>query len=301
MDTELIINESTMIYGDYNNYQNNQMYTQTTSNPLISTPFYNPQAQYNPAQSFQQVNPPNLNPMVASMAANYGSATASHYKSVVINKLSESGYIHHLYRLFDVDTSYVVKKLLLLIFPFQIKTITGRSSLTESNDNEPLSPRLNPLNADLYIPVMSWITYILLCGISLGIDGKFSPELLGMLASKMLVFLMVEMIVIYSWIYFCDIDINLHKLDLLAFVGYKYWICILFGLGRLFLTGFANRCLYIYFCCALPYFLARTLKIAILSGSSSISNPYNSKSRLYLLVSIVLLQLAMIHFLTFMI
>ena len=72
---------------------------------------------------------------------------------------------------FAVDNTYVSKKLGLLMFPF----IHSDWSIRYSHD-EPVQPRYELNAADLYIPSMAFVTYILVVGYVLGMQDRFSPE-----------------------------------------------------------------------------------------------------------------------------
>ncbi|KAK9944547.1 hypothetical protein M0R45_010108 [Rubus argutus] len=78
---------------------------------------------------------------------------------------------------FQVNAHYVRNKLKIILFPF----LHGYGHWTRIT--EPVggrlsyNPPINDINApDLYIPFMTFATYLVLAGISLGLSGKFSPE-----------------------------------------------------------------------------------------------------------------------------
>ncbi|KAM9591513.1 protein YIF1B-like [Morphnus guianensis] len=64
---------------------------------------------------------------------------------------------------FAVDTVYVGRKLGLLIFPFMHQDWQVRYQ-----QDTPVAPRFNVNAPDLYIPVMAFVTYILIAGLALG-------------------------------------------------------------------------------------------------------------------------------------
>ncbi|KAL4271356.1 hypothetical protein GQ457_13G028120 [Hibiscus cannabinus] len=85
---------------------------------------------------------------------------------------------------FQVNDHYVRNKLNVVLLPFLHRGHWTRIS-------EPVGGRLSykppifDINApDLYIPFMAFGTYVVLAGLSLGLQGKFSPEALNWLFVK---------------------------------------------------------------------------------------------------------------------
>ncbi|KAJ6734234.1 INTEGRAL MEMBRANE HRF1 FAMILY PROTEIN [Salix purpurea] len=85
---------------------------------------------------------------------------------------------------FQVNDHYVRNKLKVVLFPFLHRGHWMRIT-------EPVGGRLSykppiyDINApDLYIPFMAFGTYVVLAGLSLGLNGKFSPEALNWLFVK---------------------------------------------------------------------------------------------------------------------
>ena len=54
------------------------------------------------------------------------------------------------------------------------------------NHDEPVQPRFELNAADLYIPSMAFVTYLLVVGYMLGLQERFSPEALSTTASSAL-------------------------------------------------------------------------------------------------------------------
>ena len=80
---------------------------------------------------------------------------------------------------FAVDTSYVAKKIGVLLFPF-----TRSDWAIKYNQDEPVQPKYDVNAPDLYIPTMAYATYVLLVGYILGLRNAFSPDSLGMTSNK---------------------------------------------------------------------------------------------------------------------
>jgi protein transport protein YIF1 len=75
---------------------------------------------------------------------------------------------------------------------------------------------------DMYIPVMAFITYILLSTLLAGLNGKFEPQLLGLTFSNSLVIIVLELIVLWLGRYFLNINSESQIYDLIAYSGYKF-------------------------------------------------------------------------------
>merc|ERR1719273_1300380 len=113
---------------------------------------------------------------------------------------------------FAVDNTYVTKKLMLLLFPFAHNDWSIRY-----NHDEPVQPRFELNAADLYIPSMAFVSYILVVGYMLGLQERFSPEVLAATASSSLTLLVLELFVIYLTTTVGSIKTTLAKWDFLAF------------------------------------------------------------------------------------
>eukprot|EP00794_Sanderia_malayensis_P020285 gene20285-22271_t len=137
-----------------------------------------------------------VNDPMANMAFQYGTSLASTGKEFVDQKIDHFLSVSKLKYYFAVDTSYVLKKLGLLVFPF-----THQNWSVKYNKAEPVAPRYEINAPDLYIPVMGFVTYVLVCGLVLGTQNRFSPEQLGMTASSALVWLFVELMIIIMTLY----------------------------------------------------------------------------------------------------
>lgn len=90
------------------------------------------------------------------------------------------------------------------------------------NPEEPLQPRYEVNAPDLYIPVMAFVTYVLISGISLGLQNRFSPEMLGIQASSVIIWAVMEVLAMWVTLYVLNIQTPLKVLDLFAFSSYKY-------------------------------------------------------------------------------
>ncbi|CAF0860343.1 unnamed protein product [Rotaria sordida] len=197
---------------------------------------------------------------------------------------------------FAVDQTYVLKKLCLLLFPFR-----PRNWSLEYSADEPVPPRVDSNAPDYYIPLMSAITYVLVAGLVLGTQERFTPEQLGMHASSVLVWNIIEICVLCFTFYILNVHSKLRTLDLIAYCGYKY-VGMIVALSSYLITHslLVYRCSLLYVSLALSYFLVKCLRLQILpetDGSQSYGSGGN-KRRIYLLLLIVILQPLFIWYLT---
>lgn len=73
---------------------------------------------------------------------------------------------------------------------------------------------------DLYLPVMSLITYCLLCALTYGTSGEFNPEVIPDVTSKCFITQVLEVLLIRFGFYMMNAPTPI--LDLFAYTGYKY-------------------------------------------------------------------------------
>ena len=131
------------------------------------------------------------------------------------------------------------------------------------NHDEPVQPRYELNAADLYIPSMAFVSYILVVGYMLGIQDRFSPDLLAATASSSLTMLVLELLIIYLTTTIMNINTTLSKCDIMAFCMYKYVGMILcLVVGMFFSTGGYYPSL-AYTALALALFLFRTLHLRV--------------------------------------
>ncbi|KAG7484044.1 hypothetical protein MATL_G00044840 [Megalops atlanticus] len=234
---------------------------------------------------------------VANAAMMYGSSLAFQGKDMVNKEISRFMSVNKLKYFFAVDTKYVMKKLLLLLFPY-----THQDWEVRYHRDSPLTPRHDVNAPDLYIPLMGFLTYILLTGMALGIQRRFRPEVLGLCASTALAWVVIEVIALTLSLYLLTVHSDLSTFDLLAYSGYKYVGMVLTMLGGLMFGSDGYFLVFAYSSCALMYFLVRSLRMKILSSlSSDAMGPGASAKpqlRLYITVATAAFQPIIIYWLT---
>lgn len=268
---------------DPNTMQSPNYYTPNTSPAYAPSPNMNfnnpyspqqPQAPFDPtaAQPLQQPNAPQFNnqmgfnmfqqPMVQDMALQYGQKLADQGKELVNKEFEKYVSVTKLKYYFAVDNKYVINKLRLLFLPFAHKDW----SLKFDQENA-VQPRYDLNAPDLYIPVMGYITYIVLAGFILGLQERFSPEQLGIQASSALAYNIFELIVYTITLYVTNIQTTLRTLDLVAFSGYKYASIVAILCSSILFSSTGYWIALIYCGSTLAFFLLRTLKAKVLSES----------------------------------
>jgi len=85
-----------------------------------------------------------------------------------------------------------------------------------------LPPRDDLNSPDMYIPIMSLITYILLSTVLAGMRGSFQPELLGQITTTAVSIVLVEILILKLAMYILSINNDSQLLDLMAYSGYKF-------------------------------------------------------------------------------
>lgn len=238
------------------------------------------------------------------MAMKYGSNLADQGKDFVQQNVDKWFSVSKLKYYFAVDTNYVAKKLFIILFPF----LNRDWSVKYSQEGDMACPPKFDVNApDMYIPIMAFVTYILMVGVTLGTLDKFSPEILGLYASSALGWFVIEVLMVFLSLQILSIKSALKTFDIMAFCGYKYFGMILCVLGQLIMPD-AYYLVLGYMCLSFTYFMVRNLKLTILAGNGTgqnvQSNPYEhnsfgNKRRIYVLLFISLLQPFFMWWLTY--
>nr|KAF6412294.1 Yip1 interacting factor-like protein B, membrane trafficking protein [Rousettus aegyptiacus] len=184
-----------------------------------------------------------LDDPVSNMAMAYGSSLAAQGKELVDKNIDRFIPITKLKYYFAVDTLYVGKKLGLLFFPY-----LHQDWEVQYQQDTPVAPRFDVNAPDLYIPAMAFITYVLVAGLALGTQDRFSPDLLGLQASSALAWLTLEVLAILLSLYLVTVNTDLTTIDLVAFLGYKY-VGMIGGVLMGLLFGKTGYYLVLGWCC----------------------------------------------------
>ncbi|XP_038150821.1 protein YIF1B isoform X1 [Cyprinodon tularosa] len=249
-----------------------------------------PQAAGPPGQSF-------LSDPMSNLAMAYGSSLATQGREMVDKNLDRFIPISKLKYYFAVDTVYVGKKLGILVFPYMHKNWE-----VSYQQDTPVAPRFDVNAPDLYIPTMAFITYILVAGLALGTQNRFSPELLGVQASSALVWLIMEVLAVLLSLYLVTVNTDLTTIDLVAFSGYKYVGMIIGIIAGLLFGRLAYYLSMLWFCGAIFVFMIRTLRLKLLSEAAAegkLVRGTRNQLRMYLTMSIAAAQPVFMYWLTY--
>ncbi|RDD37312.1 Protein YIF1B [Trichoplax sp. H2] len=290
---------------NYDNVHHRSQYPDNTGsseyyNPVNSQQFFDDTSGQGNYRGDANSPPPSTVPNkmftdpLASMALQYGSNIATSGQEYVNSNFARFIPVTSLKYYFAVDNSYVFRKLLLLLLPYAHTDWSIRYA-----KSEPVAPR-HEINApDLYIPLMAFVTYVIISGLVLGVQDKFSPEHLGIIASTAFVMEFLAVCLIFVTLYFMNINSAIKTFDLIAFFGYKYVgmiFCIVIGvltnsLGYYCTLGWTGL--------AVSFFLVRTLRLVISQeATSNVMGPVGKK-RIYVLIMIALLQPIIMYWLTY--
>ncbi|KAL6211034.1 hypothetical protein ACLB2K_011061 [Fragaria x ananassa] len=201
-------------------------------------------------------------------------SSSQYVQSNIIKCFSDPQYY------FQVNAHYVRNKLKIILFPFLhrghwtriTEPIGGRLSY---------NPPINDINApDLYIPFMTFATYLVLAGISLGLSGKFSPEALNWQFVKgMGSWLFQAMLLKASLTSLGGGEAPL--LDMIAYAGYTFTGLCVAVVGRITLS-YAYYLIVIWTSMCSGIFLAKTIKLTLYAEARS----YDVTIHNYLLLGI---------------
>lgn len=211
---------------------------------------------------------------------------------------------------FKVSNSYVWRKLALILFPYRHQNwarMTTADTSGSSGSGVSYAPPSEDVNApDLYIPLMSFVTYILLWALFLGLRGDFHPEVFGYLASQTFACLLVDILIFKVGLYLLNCSTQSLFWDLVSFSSYKFvaiivllcWKTAFGGLWIMFYTVF------LLVVTSLSLFLMRSLKFLVLpigATDSSANTISNSQRRLrvqFLFIYSVVVQFLIVLFMS---
>jgi len=133
-------------------------------------------------------------------------------------------YLSFLKYYFDVDTSYVARKLRIILLPFS--NVSWRRIRVQDDSTGSIvyaSPREDVNAPDLYIPLMSFVTLVLLVGFSMGfLSDNFHPEVLGRTATTLVICVLLESIGLKLGFFFVATESSPPFLDILAYCSYIF-------------------------------------------------------------------------------
>ncbi|ONH92664.1 hypothetical protein PRUPE_8G187900 [Prunus persica] len=193
---------------------------------------------------------------------------------------------------FQVNAHYVRNKLKIILFPFlhrghwtrRTEPVGGRLSY---------KPPITDIHApDLYIPFMTFATYLVLAGISLGLSGKFSPEAINWQFVKGMIGWLLQVMLLKASLSSLGGG-EAPLLDMIAYTGYTFTGLCVAVLGRITLS-YAYYLIIIWTSMCSGIFLAKTIKITLYAELHS----YDANMHHYLLLGIAFSQFPLIIWLS---
>lgn len=143
--------------------------------------------------------------------------------TTTINNLTSDTTFGNLSQYFQVSNEYVLKKLKIILCPFLNKSWT---TVTDIKNNNKVLPRDNVNAPDMYLPIMSLVTYILIWNFTKGLIGQYDPKYLYSKMSATLAMSLLDLMILKLGIYLIvpssTASTNGSIVDLICFVGYKY-------------------------------------------------------------------------------
>lgn len=185
---------------------------------------------------------------------------------------------------FQVNLHYVRNKLKVVLFPFLHRGHWTRIS-------EPVGGRLSykppiyDINApDLYIPFMAFGTFVVLAGLSLGLNGKFSPEALNWQFVRGLLGWFTQVALLkFTLLTLGSGEAPL--LDIVAYAGYAFVGMSIASLGNI-LSKYSYYALMPWTSLMMGVFLVKTMKRVLFAEVRS----YDSSRHHYVLLFIAMFQ-----------
>ncbi|XP_059638172.1 uncharacterized protein LOC132280071 [Cornus florida] len=204
-----------------------------------------------------------------------------------------SRYFSNPHYYFQVNEQYVKNKLKVILFPFLHRGHWMRT--TEPVGGEFMyKPPVDDINApDLYIPLMAFNTYVVLAGFFLGINGKFSPEALGVQFSNGLLCWVLQILVLEATLHSLGGG-DIPLLDIVSYGGYTFTAACVILVARIMW----NHCFYLvtlWECFCMGVFLVKITKRILIAEVRSFDN--HSSKRHYLLLLMAIAQIPLLFWL----
>lgn len=227
-----------------------------------------------------------MNDPTAQFAAQFGQTAFKHGQEYLEQNVNRYFNYPALKHYFNVTNSYVINKLFLVLFPWRHKPWSRKQAVgPNGQEGWYLPPRDDVNSPDMYIPVMSIVTYILLSTLLAGLRGQFQPELLGSKAATGLIVVMAEIAGLKVGSYILSISNSSQLLDLVAYSGYKFvGIIVTIAVAEIFnggkgTGGWVGWSVFIYTFLANSLFLMRSLKYVLLPENNGDPRGMQTDSR----------------------
>jgi hypothetical protein len=175
---------------------------------------------------------------------------------------------------FNVSNRYVLSKLALILCPWRHRPWSRKKHVSPNGQEGFLPPREDINSPDMYIPLMAFVTYILLYTLITGLRGSFRPDLLGSISGTALVVVLSEIALLKFAMYVLAISSDSQLLDLVAYLGYKFvGVIVTLTVAEMWnrgggTGGWVGWTVFAYTFLANAFFLLRSLRYVLLPDSS---------------------------------
>ncbi|SCZ96742.1 BZ3500_MvSof-1268-A1-R1_Chr4-1g06675 [Microbotryum saponariae] len=219
---------------------------------------------------------PGMNDATTAMGVQFGKHAFDAGQAYLDKNFTRLLPLAHLKHSFNVSNSYVLQKLRLVLWPWRHRPWSRSLKRSESSGvAEGWKPPRDDINCpDLYIPVMSVVTYILLSAIIAGKQGQFDPRIVGQTASKSFGILVLEFICIKLGCYLLGIGEEGTVVDMLSYEGYKFvGVIVTLLAGLVGLKGWSYWGVFGYVFLANFFFQLRSLRHIVLPDPNNMTTP----------------------------
>ncbi|KAF4124780.1 protein transport protein YIF1 [Geosmithia morbida] len=228
-----------------------------------------------------------INDPTAQVAAHFGQTAFKQGQEYMEQNFGQYVSVSALKHYFNVSNSYVINKLILVLFPWRHKGWSRKQAVgVNGQEGWYLPPRDDINSPDMYIPVMGLVTYVLLSTLIAGLKGAFRPELLGVTATTSMIVVVVEIVALKLGCYLLSISSQSQLFDLIAYSGYKFvGIIVTIAVAQTFNAGkgtggWVGWLIFAYTFLANSLFLLRSLKYVLLPETpGATGGPMQTDSR----------------------
>lgn len=216
-----------------------------------------------------------MNDSTAQMGIQVGKSAMMAGQEYVEQNLNRYVNVSALKHYFNVSNSYVLNKLYIVLFPWRHRPWSRQGMSSNGQGPLFLPPREDINSPDMYIPVMAFVTYILLSTLLAGLRGAFRPELLGLTATNAFAVVIIELILLKLGTYLLNISNESQWLDLVAYSGYKFvGVITTIAISEIInggqgTGGWVGWSIFGYTFMANAFFLLRSLKYVLLPDNTS--------------------------------
>lgn len=165
---------------------------------------------------------------------------------------------HDIQYYFQVTDQYVKNKLKVVLCPFLHKGHLTRIAEQVAGGLKYKPPRHDINAPDLYLPLMAFATYIMLCGFTQGQAGKFKPDVISSLVTKATIGWAVETVILKASLLTLGSG-DAPTLDVVAYGGYAF-IGVSLSVFAHLLSTYAYYITWAYTSLCMANFLVKTMK-----------------------------------------